>query len=71
MSQITLKKQTVIILENELNALEKRLHLLNDVTEKNKTLSYVVLYKVSFISFCNNSNFYTLLTIWGLQQIKF
>lgn len=65
MEQITLKKQTVIILENELEAQEKRLHLLNDVTEKNKTLWYVILYKISFISFGNNCNFYTLPTIWG------
>jgi len=39
MAQVSAKKQTVIILEQELAAQEKRLRLLTDVTEKNERLS--------------------------------
>lgn len=38
MAQVSAKKQTVIILEQELAAQEKRLRLLTDVTKKNKSL---------------------------------
>jgi len=41
MAQISAKKQTVIILEQELAAQEKRLRLLTDVTEKYEKLSRV------------------------------
>lgn len=43
-SQITAKKQTVVILEQELEAQEKRLNLLIGITEKNNVISYVVFY---------------------------
>jgi DNA-binding XRE family transcriptional regulator len=39
MAQISAKKQTLITLEQELAAQEKRLRLLTDVTEKNERLS--------------------------------
>ncbi|CAH1736377.1 uncharacterized protein LOC114120050 isoform X1 [Aphis gossypii] len=39
MAQVSAKKQTVIILEQELTAQEKRLRLLTDVTEKNERIS--------------------------------
>jgi hypothetical protein len=39
MAQVSAKKQTVIILEQELTAQEKRLRLLSDVTEKNEKIS--------------------------------
>lgn len=38
MAQVSLKKQTVVLLEQELAAQEKRLRLLTDVTEKNEKL---------------------------------
>lgn len=38
MAQVSAKKQTAIILEQELAALEKRLRLLTDVTEKNERI---------------------------------
>jgi len=39
MRQVSAKKQTAIILEQELAAHEKRLRLLTDVTEKNERIS--------------------------------
>lgn len=39
MAQISSKKQTFLILEQELVAQEKRIRLLTDVTEKNEKLS--------------------------------
>lgn len=39
MAQVSAKKQTVRILEQELAAQEKRLRLLTDITEKNEKLS--------------------------------
>ncbi|KAL5234566.1 hypothetical protein ACI65C_001976 [Semiaphis heraclei] len=42
MAQVSAKKQTVIILEQELAAQEKRLRLLTDVTEKNERLSKLI-----------------------------
>ncbi|VVC42016.1 Kinetochore protein Nuf2 [Cinara cedri] len=39
MAQISAKKQTVLIMEQELEAQEKRLRLLTDVTEMNKIIS--------------------------------
>lgn len=39
MAQISSKKQTFLILEQELAAQEKRIRLLTDVTEKNEKLS--------------------------------
>lgn len=38
MAQVSAKKQTVVILEQELAAQEKRLRLLTDVTDKNERL---------------------------------
>ncbi|CAI6361514.1 unnamed protein product [Macrosiphum euphorbiae] len=42
MAQVSAKKQTVIILEQELAAQEKRLRLLTDITEKNERLSKLI-----------------------------
>lgn len=38
MAQVSLKKQTLVLLEQELTAQEKWLRLLTDITEKNEKL---------------------------------